>query len=764
MSAVVPTPSFPATAPRAVPVAIALLMAGHALANGPSAASSGPAAATSASATLPANNDPSAPTPPASAVTTAAANIVLADSGNQQLDRVTVQGATVRQRLAGTSTKLPLTIRETPQSISTLDRDRLELESMTSINDVMQQITGVNVSFYDTQRPLYFARGFQITDFQVDGVPTYSNATNQEYDTAFYERIEVVRGANGLMTGAGVPSATVNMVRKRPQRSFGASVALSHGSWEQHRIEADLNVPLTSDGRVRARFVTAMQEKESYRDRYSESKVGFMGAIEADLGASTVLTLGYQDQNNVPKAPIWGTVPRFAADGSLADLPRSASYSPDWTRWSRQHGTAYAQLEHRLGTDWTIKAIANHSEGDSMSLRTYVSGFPDPTTGAGTYLLVAAGESWERRDSLDLYATGRLDLFGRRHDLVVGANGARTEATTMTLTSLASWRHDIPDIYHWDGSAPRPAYSRTGARRIATTEQTGVFASARWRLTDPLSLLTGVRVSQWETRTDGYNAAGTFTGRSGAYKVSDEITPYVGVVYDLTPQFSLYASYTDIFKPQNYKDKDNALLSPVKGSNAEAGVKAELLDKKLTMSLALFQAKQDNFAVRDSSQPEGSLPDGSSAYIGVDGTQSKGFEFDASGTLAPGWKLNAGYANTRITRHANDLIYANLPRHTLQLSTSYRLPGDWNRLTVGAGVNWQSKVTGYNIPHPQLGSVTVDQEAYALVNLFANWKLNEQLSLGLSVRNLFDKAYWANLDYPNYGDPRSVMVTLRGQF
>ena len=122
-----------------------------------------------------------------------------AQSGGKRrnaLDRVTISAA--RKKLEGASTKLPLTARETPQSVSSIDAERLENETLISINDVMQTITGVNVSFYDTQRPLYFARGFQITDFQVDGIPTYSGGTNQEYDTVFYSRIDVVRGANGL--------------------------------------------------------------------------------------------------------------------------------------------------------------------------------------------------------------------------------------------------------------------------------------------------------------------------------------------------------------------------------------------------------------------------------------------------------------------------------------------------------------------------------------------------------------------------------------
>ena len=132
--------------------------------------------------------------------------------------------------------------------------------------------------------------------------------------------------ASGILTAIGVPSATVDMIRKRPQREFAASVALTAGSWNLWRGELDLNAPLTSDGSVRSRLVVAPQTKESFRDRYQEDKTALLAAIEADLGNATVATVGFQRQRNVPEAPIWGTIPRFAADGGLANLPVSTSF------------------------------------------------------------------------------------------------------------------------------------------------------------------------------------------------------------------------------------------------------------------------------------------------------------------------------------------------------------------------------------------------------------------------------------------------------
>ncbi|KHL57668.1 TonB-dependent siderophore receptor [Xanthomonas cannabis] len=704
----------------------------------------------------------------------------LADA--KTLDQVNVNG-TVSRAQPATTTRLPLTLQETPQSVSVIGLQRLEDESLFSIDDVMRNVTGVNVSFYDTQRPLYFARGFQVTDFQVDGLPTYSGATNQEYDTVFYDRIEVIRGANGLLTGAGIPSATVNLLRKRPGKDFDASFAVSAGTWDFRRMQADVNAPLTEDGRFRSRVVAAWQDRDYYYDRYHDNKMSGMAVLEGDLTDSTTLTVGYQRQDNSPVGSTWGTVPFFAADGSLANLPRSTNMAPEWTRWQRETSTAFANLEHRFGEDWLLRVNYAHTKGQVQNMRVYGTGYP-AADGSGIFLRTAAGETEDVRDSVDVYLSGGFSLFGRQHDVVVGGSWQDLQstayptvqtypddwATCISPTGARERCYFIPDIRNWNGDISEVTYARDGRRNEARTTQRGVYASTRFRLAEPLSLIAGARLSTWQTRTQAFSASGSYTGTSGRYKVSDEVTPYVGLVYDIVPDVSVYASYTEIFNPQNYRDKDNNLLAPVEGSNLEAGIKAQLLDGRAMATAAVFEAKQDNFAVRDMTQPEGALPDGTSAFIGVDGTKSRGWEVDFNGEILPGWTVNGGYTHVKVTRAPTDEIYANLPEDYLQLSTQVRLPGAWDRLSIGGGISWQSAVRGFNIARP-IGDgsgattpVTVVQNPYALVHFNANYRISDQWTATLAVRNAFDKTYWANLDYQNYGEPRFVSVSLRWRY
>jgi outer-membrane receptor for ferric coprogen and ferric-rhodotorulic acid len=685
-----------------------------------------------------------------------------ANTAPERIEEMRVNGEATKNTA---SMRLPFTVRELPQSVSEISREMIELASMTDMDDLMMNVTGVNVSLYDTQRPLYFSRGFQITDFQVDGIPTYSGSTNQEYDTALYERVEVIRGANGLLSGVGTPSATVNLVRKRPTKEFAASVAASLGSWDRQRGVVDVSTPLTEGGALRSRFVVAYQDSDSFRDRYREDKTAVLGVIEGDVGENTTLAVGYQNQDNNPEGTIWGTIPIFAADGSVAQLPVSSSFAPEWTEWQRESSTVFADLEHRFNEEWKLRASVSRTEGEVFSLRVYATGFPNIETGEGLTLLGAVGAGEDTRDSIDLYLTGTYDLFGRNHTLVAGANAYEIESVTPGFTSLASWSYPVPDAWNYDGQAPLPTYSRTGSFRTATTEQFGVYVANRFSLTEALSAVVGARVTSWETGTDNFDTTGAFVNTTGSFEVNDELTPYIGLVYDINQTYSLYASYTDIFNPQNYKDKDNNLLEPVLGSNAEVGLKAEYLGGKLILSTALFTTKQDNYAVRDMTQPENSLPDGSSAYIGVDGTESEGIEFSVSGLITDQWTINAGYTYVDTKRHGNDRIWTNLPEHSVQLSTHYDFAGTLDPLILGGGFNWSGEIVGYGVTHPiEEDGVTFKQGSYLLANLYATWRFDDAWSASLSATNLFDKTYWANIDYANYGEPRNVSFTVKWKY
>jgi outer membrane receptor for ferric coprogen and ferric-rhodotorulic acid len=671
-----------------------------------------------------------------------------------------------RIELVNVATRLPLTDLETPQTISLIDSARLERESMFSMDDVMRNVTGVNVSLYDTQRPLYFSRGFQITDFQVDGIPTFSSDTNQEYDTAFYQRVEILRGANGLFSGSGEPSGTVNFVRKAPTKELALSARATIGSWDYYRGQIDVNTPLTDDGRVRSRFVMAYTDRESFRDRYQEEKVAYLATVAADLTPDTTLTVGYQKQDNEPTASVWGTIPPLAIDGTPSELGHTTNFATNWAYWQRESATFFANLQHKLADNWQITAAFNHTEGKeeskSVYANPYAGSFLDKSDGSGVIITGYYWESEDERDSLDLYLNGTFSAFGRDHDLVVGASYSDYAANypnhDRSFAFWPAWQYEIPNFYTWDGSAPEMDVTFLPGSNNVVNEQLGLYSSVRLRVTDEFAAILGGRITKWDTKDYDLDGNGASTTNS-AFEIDHEFTPYVGLTYDFPAGFTAYASYTKIFEPQTFLGVNDNYLDPLDGYNLEAGIKARFANNRATFTAAVFQTGQDNYAVVAPGYENSPDP----RYIGVDGTETEGVEFQVSGLVNNDWSVIFGYTLNDTNRHTGDLIYTNLPKHLVQLSTHYQFPGAWRRLAIGAGASWQSEITGtLNLPTGDIAAT--QQDAYALVNVHVNYQITENLGLTLSAKNALDEIYLANLDYPNYGEPRNLLLTLNWNY
>ena len=206
----------------------------------------------------------------------------------------------VRHPAAGVTTlgKVPLKPRELPQSASVIDHERLEQQNLFSLDEAMQQATGVTVQPFQLLTTAYYVRGFKVDSFELDGVPALlGNTASSPQDMAIYERVEILRGSNGLLHGTGNPAATVNLVRKRPQREFAASTTLSAGRWDRYRAEVDVGGPLSASGNVRGRAVAAYEDRDYFYDVADQGTRLLYGVTEFDLSPDTLLTVGAQYQH-----------------------------------------------------------------------------------------------------------------------------------------------------------------------------------------------------------------------------------------------------------------------------------------------------------------------------------------------------------------------------------------------------------------------------------------------------------------------------------
>ena len=695
------------------------------------------------------------------------------------LGTVTVTAASMRDaRTDGTgsytagpstgATGLNLSQRDTPQSVTVITRQQMTDQGSTTVSDVLRQVPGITANNYDSDRMSFNARGFAITNFQYDGVAkdydgVYDwGATNS--DMTIFDRVEVVKGATGLMSGTGDPSATVNFIRKRPTDKFTGSVTGSYGSWNDARAEVDLAGPLNAAGSLRGRVVGAYQDRDSYLDHYHQKKTVGYGVIEADLTRDTLLTAGVDYQHTDPRGSTWTGFPIFNSDGSRTNFDRSFNPATTWSKREMETRNLFASLEQRLANDWRLKLTANNESSQHRSLLGSASGGnPDPVTGEGMYFFSGDFQGNRTQNTVNASLAGQYELFGRKHDAMFGAMWSETK--TDGPWSESAYPPVPGSIYNWTGNYPQQAFPQTASYE-EHRRQTGFNAATRLRPTDALSVILGARVSNIDAGDSRVYSDGVTPAMSSSLNESGVVTPYLGVVYDLNDSTSLYGSYTSIFSPQSSRDASRQYLPAVKGKSAEAGVKGEFLEGRVNASLAAFHIQQDNVAEYVD------FVDGESVYQAVKGVTSKGIEAEVSGQIAPGWNLQAGYTYAHVRNAKGERVYgatlmASQPEHVVRLNTSYRLPGDWNALTVGGGISWQSAFYGKVWNPVAADYAQVKQNGYALVNLMARYQINKQLSAAVNINNLFDKQYYSGFglfETGFYGEPRSAKVTVRYQF
>jgi outer membrane receptor for ferric coprogen and ferric-rhodotorulic acid len=662
-------------------------------------------------------------------------------AGDAVVDELVVEG----QRITTAASGLNLSLRETPQSVTVLNRQQIEDFSLTTVNELLAYVPGVNVEKVETDRTYYNARGFDITNFQVDGIglPLIWGIQFGDLDTVLFEQVEVVRGASSMMTGAGNPSATINYVRKRPTNTFQGLASAQYGSWDDRRLELDLSGPLNAAGTVSGRFVYANQDRGSYLDHYGVNRNVYYGALAWDATPKLTLTAGYSYQDNRARGVLWGALPLTYSDGSPIDFPRSASTSADWTYWHTQDQTAFGEARYRFDSGWQLRGVATYQRFEEKAKLLYAFGYPEPVTGLGVQGMSGIYPSTYDRYMIDAYAQGPFKAFGREHELVVGAHASRSHGKE--YEDFFGGVIDYPAVQDWGRlQVAEPAYPGAYLASDQVDRMQRLYAAAHLNLTDQLKAVVGFN-ALW-LKSKGYSY-GVDTPRD-----ESAVSPYVGVVYDITPNISAYGSYTDIFNPQSEIDVTSRTLDPAHGKSYELGLKSEWFDGRLYATAAVFKSEQSGLA-----EFAGTLPNGKSYYTGLD-TVARGYELEVAGRVTDQWTISGGWTDLSLEDEDGADVRTYTPRRTLKLATTYAFP-ELRNLKVGAALRWQDDIEVQDI-------APLRQEAYATLDLMAAVDLTDQVRATVNVKNVTDETYLTSLMWNQsyYAAPRSVFVRLDYRF
>lgn len=649
------------------------------------------------------------------------------------------------------STGLPLTFMETPQSVTIIDQKRIQDFALTSSKDLLDQVVGVNVDRYETDRTSFNARGFDITNFQVDGIglPLIVNVFYGDTDSFLYDRVDIIRGANGLTTGVGNPSATINFVRKRPLDDLHVNASGYVGSWNKWRAEADVSVPLNENWSIRA--IAAHEDSDGYLDRYGFKRDVYGIIVSGKLTPDLTLTVGYNRQDHKSVAASWVGLPLIYSDGTFIDYDRSENTSPSWANWPLREDQAYAELGYSFG-DWTIKGILTYRYFHEEP--TIVNAYFPPDRATGFFFGDSSQfKSNNNRYLADLYATGTVHAFGQEHKLTAGISYADSHQKQYQGRAVDTG-FGLGFVLYPDFNGPnrfdvqQPVYNPLNLVQDQKDKLWRIYAASQINFSDNLHLVGGGSWAKLES--SGFNY-GEIVATS-----QSKFNPYVGVLFDVTSFLTAYASYTTIFMPQGQYDINHQQLDPVEGTNLEGGLKANLFNKRFYASASIFRTKQKGLAsyVDSITDP---IYGNFFYYEGID-TTAEGFEIEVAGRVTQNWELSGGYTGLRIEDEAGVRTRNFVPRKTFKLSSTYTVP-EWNNLSVGAQLRWQGKVD----------TSFIDQSSYAILDLMAGVDVVENVRASLVVRNLTDKLYLTSLVYGDFGigqyaAPRSFTASLSYRF
>ncbi|WP_193316898.1 TonB-dependent siderophore receptor [Janthinobacterium rivuli] len=691
-----------------------------------------------------------------------------------QQDATEGSGAYVSALPIATATPLGLSIRKTPQSVSVITQQRMQDQGLSTIAQVMAQTPGITLFSLGSERTGFTSRGYSITNYQLDGVSTHSenlglNAIPSQSlaDMALYDRIEVLRGASGLMTGAGDASGAINMVRKKPTAQFQASVEGELGSYDERRAMADVSGPLNEAHTLRGRLVTVYEEGDSIIDGYSRDKKVVYGVIEADLSNDTKLTAGVTHQRKRSNGSLsYLGFPLFYSNGAMTDLPRAFSPAATSNRFGTNSTDLFATVEHALANDWKLKISANRVQSSQEERAVYMNvsgGLPDQATSDGLRLNADYRDYQLQVNSVDVNVRGPFNAFGRQHELVLGMDYNEFQSTTDGRFDRGI-ENTPANLYRWNRTAT-PVFGDTTVIYDSTRRQASAYAATRLNLSERLKLIAGAKVLRYSENYISDAPSVNFYSASPASE-SRVFTPYGGLVFDIDGTHSAYASYSTIHQPQASQDRYGKLLAPREGKTLEAGIKSGWLDGRLNTAAALYQIRQSNLAESD---PGYTVPGTNNpANRAIKGARTRGVDLEATGALTPSWNISASWSYSQKEDHTGKAILTTFPRHLVKLWTTYRLPGDLHRLTVGGGMNWQSRVYSDVDAWQVNRTLHWEQKAYSVASLMARYDVNDKLSATVNVANLFDKRYTASVSdwwlSGMHGPARKVTLTARYQF
>ena len=663
---------------------------------------------------------------------------------------------------ATVGTKIPASLREIPQSVSIITNQQVKDRNVDTFDQLARKTPGLRVLSNDDGRSSVYARGYEYSEYNIDGLPAQMQSINGTLPNLFaFDRVEVMRGPSGLFDSSGEMGGIVNLVRKRPTKEFQGHAAAGFGMHKQYKAEADVSGRLNADGSVRGRVMaqtSGASPRPAEKNNHHET---FYAAADWDINPDTTLGVGYLYQQR-HLAPYNGLP--VGSSGNLLSLPNHTFVGADWNKFKMNSHDVFADLKHyfddggygKIGMRYSDRdADSNYAfAGSKLGMKT-PAGRPGCNTADDKACAVGLGtEIKQKAFAVDASYSRPFALGNTANELVVGADYNRLRSTNeQGRTTLYARGGLALNEFRSIPQVDLIANARKGARGYSHTVATenldefGVYGKSVFHPVDRLSLIGGWRLGHYKIE------AGEGDELHKASKT--KFTGYAGAVYDLNDNNSLYLSMSQLYTPQTSLGTDGNLLKAREGNQFEVGYKGSYMDDRLNTRVSLYRLKDKNAAAPLNPNNR------NTRYAALGKRVMEGVETEISGAITPKWQIHAGYSylHSQIKTAANprdDGIFLLMPKHSANLWTTYEVTP---KLTLGGGVNAMSSIAS---------AAGLRAGGYATFDAMAAYRFTPKLKLQINADNIFNRHYYARVGSANTfnipGSERSLTANLRYDF
>lgn len=699
------------------------------------------------------------------------------DAAAPTLDTVTVSspqapGALALDEPVATGSRLGLTARETPASVSVVDRETIEARGAENTQEILRGVPGITAAQPPGGPGAVFYRGFgsgSLTQL-FNGISTqYDGVAARPVDSWIYDRVEVIGGPSSYLFGAGAVGGSINYITKTARRDGDFSEGrLRYGSFGSADLALGLNRRLGSNEGVRhyGRLDVNRSRSSGFVDGEKRNAFNLAASLLSDVNPRWSHLLALEYQHEKVDRPYWGTplMNPIAGAGRIDPATRFVNYNAVDGFYEQRVKWLRSELSYRLSDRSTLKNTLYHYDAlrDYNNVETYRFN-PDNTAVIRSNSLLQRHDQQITGNRLEWTHQG--ELAGRSSDWAAGLDVSHNKQTRFPL-SVRGVVDTIdpyapPPLRFFDVFGMQPGFNPD---RTNTVRTLALFLENRTRLTPALSLVTGLRHDR--ISLEGVNHRDVSASNPAYFKNRYRpTTGRIGLVYDIHPHANVYLQYSTAADPPA-GSLSTASFAQVRdfdlttGRQFEIGSKFDYLDGRGTATLALYHITRRNLAIADPDNPGTTLPVGQQS--------SRGIELATALRVTPSVRLQGNLTYTdaqydRFTENLGGTVVSHAGKRPRNVP-------DWvGNLWLGwtPAPGWQLGLDARFVSRRYADAANTQwASGYALWGASLSYQLHRHARLTLRAKNLGNRSYAASAGSGSFylGAPRSFDLTLHAAF